>query len=94
MFAAVGQRGVRAETVAREAADAAARYLDADVPVGPQLADQLLVPIALAGAGNFVTTSPTRHTLTNIDVIEQFLDLGVECAPLPGDVRWRISCGQ
>jgi len=77
VFTGFGQRGVRAEEVADIVVGAARRYLDADVPVGEHLADQLLVPLALAGGGTFKTLPPTRHTRTNIDVIEKFLDIRV-----------------
>jgi len=44
-----GIKGVAAETVAADACTEAERYLSADVPVGIHLADQLLIPLALAG---------------------------------------------
>ena len=47
-----------AEAPAREVR----RYLAAGVPVGEHLADQLLLPMALAGAGTFRTTAPSKHT--------------------------------
>ncbi len=50
LFMAVGERGVRAESVAEKVAREALAWLDAGVPVGEHLADQLLVPMALAGA--------------------------------------------
>jgi RNA 3'-terminal phosphate cyclase (ATP) len=93
VFAAVGQRGVSAEKVAREAVRATQHYLEADVPVGEHLADQLLVPLALAGAGSFVTLPPSRHTLTNIEVIEQVMDVRIGCARIPGTERWRVELG-
>jgi len=43
------------------------------VPVGEHLADQLLIPLALAGAGSFLTTPLSLHATTNIHVIEKFL---------------------
>ncbi len=46
-----GIKGVSAEKVASDACDEAERYLRSDVPVGTHLADQLLVPMALAGGG-------------------------------------------
>ncbi|MCC6409065.1 MAG: RNA 3'-terminal phosphate cyclase, partial [Planctomycetes bacterium] len=55
LCASIGGRGVRAEIVARHALEEAERWLDADVPVGEHLADQLLLPLALAGAGAFRT---------------------------------------
>ena len=45
------------------------------MPVGRYLADQLLVPMAVAGGGKFRTMPPTRHTLTNIDIIKHFMDV-------------------
>ena len=77
VFTGVGMRGVRAEAVAATAADAAARYLAAGVPVGDCLADQLLLPFALAGGGSYVTLALTRHSATNIEVIQKFLDVRV-----------------
>lgn len=73
LFCGFGERGVRAEKIARALACEVRNYLDAQVPVGPHLADQLLVPLALAGGGRFITLPPTRHTTTTIRVIEAFL---------------------
>jgi RNA 3'-terminal phosphate cyclase (ATP) len=68
-----GQKGVSAETVAERACVEHATWWDAGVPVGEHLADQLLVPLALAGAGAFHTTTPSLHATTNMDVIAHFL---------------------
>jgi RNA 3'-terminal phosphate cyclase (ATP) len=73
VFAGIGERGVRAETVAGRLADEVERYRAADVPVGLHLADQLLLPVALAGSGVIRTVAPTLHTRTNAAVIEQFM---------------------
>lgn len=80
VFTGFGEVGVRAETVAERAADEARRYLAAGVPVGPHLADQLLLPLALAGGGAFRTVPVTRHTTTNVEVIRQFLGTTIEVA--------------
>ena len=78
VFTAFGERGVRAESVAEGAAREAQAYLAAPgVPVGAHLADQLLVPMAMAGAGRFRTLEPTLHTRTNAEVVEKFLDVKV-----------------
>jgi RNA 3'-terminal phosphate cyclase (ATP) len=37
------------------------------------LADQLIVPLALAGDGGFRTLPLTRHAETNLDVVQRFL---------------------
>lgn len=77
VFSAVGERGVRAETVAERLASEVRAYLDAGAPVGGHLADQLLLPMALAGGGAFVAAPLTPHATTNIDVIRRFLDVPI-----------------
>src|SRR5262249_55655798 len=78
VFAGFGAVNVRAEAVAGHAVQEARRYLATEVPVGPYLADQLLVPLALAGGGSFRTMPLTRHSTTNMAVIRQLA--GVEFA--------------
>jgi RNA 3'-terminal phosphate cyclase len=73
MFTGSGTKGVTAEAVADDAVRQVRRYLADGVPVGPCLADQLLLPMALAGAGSFRTQAPTQHMTTNVEVIRQFL---------------------
>ncbi|MGD9681479.1 MAG: RNA 3'-terminal phosphate cyclase [Candidatus Obscuribacterales bacterium] len=75
---ALGRKGLRAEMVAGEAAHQAKQLLETGAPVGEHLADQLLLPLALAGSGSFVTGPPSSHTLTNIETIREFLDVGIE----------------
>jgi RNA 3'-terminal phosphate cyclase (ATP) len=81
MFTGFGRRGVPAEKVAGDVARSALRYIKANVPVGEHLADQLLVPMALAGKGSFRAFGPTSHTMTNAEVIQRFLDVVVEIRP-------------
>lgn len=69
----LGERGVLAEHVADRAAKQAKALLDAKVPVGEHLADQLLIPMAMAKAGAFRTVTPSLHTQTNAQIIEKFL---------------------
>ncbi len=89
VFTSIGQRGVPAETVARRAIAEMREYLRADIPVGRHLADQLLLPLALAGSGHFRTLSPTEHTRTNIAVIQQVLNITITCRQCAKDV-WEI----
>ena len=77
VFTSFGAPGVKAEAVADRAMEAAQRYLAANVPVAEHLADQLLVPLAIAGNGSFKTLHPSRHTLTNIEVLQRFLDVEI-----------------
>jgi len=77
IFTGFGQRGVSAERVAQRAVREARRYLDAGVPVGEHLADQLLLPMALAGGGAFRTLPLSRHSTTNVEVLREFLALDI-----------------
>lgn len=79
VFTGFGQKGVPAEKVASQAAAEAQRYLHALVPVGEHLADQLLLPMALAGGGRIRTLPLSSHAQTNIEVLRQFLPLQVQC---------------
>jgi RNA 3'-terminal phosphate cyclase (ATP) len=90
VMTAFGARRVCAEKVSAAALDQAEQYLEADVAVDEHLADQLLLPFALAGGGSFTTTTPTLHTTTNIEVIRSFLEVEVDICKL-GENRVRIS---
>jgi RNA 3'-terminal phosphate cyclase (ATP) len=72
VFTGFGEKGVRAETVASQAAATARDYLSAVAPVGEHLADQLLLPMALGEGGSFVTAQATPHLRSNVAVIELF----------------------
>ena len=69
-----GQLGVPAERVAKKAVGRMLGFLESSAFAGPYLADQLLLPFALAGGGSFTTVKPSQHSLTAIDVIGRFLD--------------------
>jgi RNA 3'-terminal phosphate cyclase len=62
------------------------RDLAAGVPVGDCLADQLLLPLALAGGGSYTTLALTRHAATNIEVIRKFLDVTVNTGDVGHDM--------
>jgi len=92
VFTAFAQRGVRAEFVADEAIKMAQAYLASEVAVSEYLADQLLLPLALAGVGEFTTLKPSEHTLTNIEVIKKFLPISMTTTQQKKDV-WLINVG-
>ena len=75
VFTGFGEKRVSAEQVARRVSQEAKAYLDSGLPVGEYLADQLLIPMALARGGSFRTGPLSLHARTNIDVIEMFLDV-------------------
>ena len=78
-FAALGARDKRAETVADEACQALVDFLKSDAVIEPHLADQLILPMALAkGESRFTTSQITRHLTTNIWLVQQFLPVQFE----------------
>lgn len=79
-----GEKNVPAGVVADRACTEARAYLAAGVPVGRHLADQLLLPLALAAGGEFRTLPPTRHTTTNVDVIRRFLEVPIDLVTAEG----------
>jgi RNA 3'-terminal phosphate cyclase (ATP) len=76
-----GEKGVRAEMVATRAVQQAKAFLDANVPVGEHLADQLVLPLALAGGGRFRCAPLSLHATTNIETIGLFLDVPIRVEP-------------
>jgi RNA 3'-terminal phosphate cyclase (ATP) len=78
VFTAFGQVGIRAEDVAKSAAREAAEYLASGALVGEHLADQLLLPMALAGGGSFTAVNLNLHARTNMGVIAKFLPVRFE----------------
>ncbi len=68
------------EVVAREVVTQAKAYLASSAPVGEHLADQLMLPLALAGSGEFRCVCMSGHAKTHVGLIEKFLGvkMGVE----------------
>jgi len=89
IFTGFGERGVTAEKVAEKVVKSVREYVIADVPVGPYLADQLLIPLAMAGGGSFLTLAPTLHTATNMEIIRKFLDVEFRAEQLASGA-WEI----
>jgi RNA 3'-terminal phosphate cyclase (ATP) len=85
VFCGFGELGVRAEVVAGRLAKDVRRYLDTEAPVGEHLADQLLLPLALAGGGSFVTLPLSLHATTNVAVLKLFLPVEVKTEPVSDD---------
>lgn len=80
MVTGLGEKGLRAERVADRACDELEALLAAGVPVGEHLADQLLLPMAVAGGGRFRTRPLSPHATTNIATIGAFLDVPIRVA--------------
>lgn len=73
MLTGFGSKGLPSEELAESLVRDLQELIDADAPVDRHLADQLLLPMALAGGGAFRTTEPTLHTSTTAWLIQRFL---------------------
>ncbi len=91
VFTGFGEKRVSAEKVASLVGDEAKAYLESGVPVGEHLADQLLIPLALAGAGAFVTAELSMHATTNMGVIRIFLGTRFPVTRERGRTRVELS---
>jgi RNA 3'-terminal phosphate cyclase (ATP) len=77
-FSSLGSRGKPAEKVADEAVDSLKDYVSSEGCIDPYLADQLIPFMALAnGNSSFTTTQITEHLLTNLWVIQHFLEVKI-----------------
>ncbi|AEF23691.1 RNA 3'-terminal phosphate cyclase [Pseudomonas fulva] len=90
-FCAFGQNGVRAEAVADRAIEPLRQWLTSGAAVAEHLADQLLLPMALAGSGSFTTTHLSEHLQSNIQVIEAFCPVTVRCRSVGKALRVEVS---
>lgn len=86
-----GEHGVSAEKVAANAANEAREYLASDVPVGVHLADQLMIPFALAKSGCYTTMPLSQHSQTNLKVISCFIDSKVVVEDAGSNCRLTFS---
>lgn len=91
LFCAFGQVNMRSEAVADVAINAARRWLNSQAAVAEHLADQLLLPMAMAGGGSFTTPKMTEHLQSNMQVIEAFLPLKMRCTS-DADGVLRVEC--
>jgi RNA 3'-terminal phosphate cyclase (ATP) len=78
VIAGFGEKSVTAENVARHAVGEVRRYIASGAAVGEHLADQLLIPMALAGGGKFTVARVSQHALTNAAVIARFLPVDIQ----------------
>jgi RNA 3'-terminal phosphate cyclase (ATP) len=73
VFTGFGEKAVRAESVAKALVGRVRRYIASDAAADEFLADQLMVPFALAGGGTFTVDKVSQHAVTNAGIIERFL---------------------
>ncbi len=90
VFTGIADRRATSGDAAREVCAEALAWRKASVPVDEHLADQLLLPLALAGGGSFRTTAPSGHSRTHADIIHRFLPVRVGFE-LDSDRTWRVA---
>lgn len=93
VFVGFGAKGVAAERIATTLCKEVREYLQSDAPVGSHLADQLIIPFALAGGGSFRTIAPTEHTRTQIDLVQEFLEVAISLTE-DSPRAWRVQIGR
>jgi RNA 3'-terminal phosphate cyclase (ATP) len=91
LFCGFGRIGASAESVASEAAGAARLYLVSGAVAGEHLADQLLLPFALAGGGVFTAEKLNLHSRTNIEIIRRFLPVDFVTTEVGGHTRVEVK---
>ena len=89
-----GEKGVSAEHVDSIVAREVTAFQASDCALGPHLADQWMLPLALAiaaqgGTASFTCSEMTEHATTNIGVIERFL--AVRFGAKPSGSGWRVG---
>lgn len=74
-FGVLGRKGMPSEVVAGDAVTALLSFHDSGAAIDAHLADQLVIPLALAeGPSAFTTPAITEHLRTNIDTVRHFVD--------------------
>ncbi|KQO19458.1 RNA 3'-phosphate cyclase [Acidovorax sp. Leaf76] len=96
VFCQLGERSLSAEQVAKRLADEVRTYQRSQGALGPHLADQWMLPLALAvwrsgRAARYTCTEVTQHTATNAQTIALGLPVRVEITPVDRAMRVEIS---
>jgi RNA 3'-terminal phosphate cyclase (ATP) len=94
LFTQFGEKGVTSEQVAQALAREVRDYESSTAALGPHLADQWALPLALAvwrrgGEAAYTCTELTDHATTNFAMIARFLPVRFETAQI--DKGWRVS---
>jgi RNA 3'-terminal phosphate cyclase (ATP) len=95
VFTVFGEKGVSAEQVAGALVKEVTAYQASEGALGQHLADQWMLPLALAvvkrgSTASFTCTEMTEHATTNIGVIEQFLPVRFDLEPTSSSHRVRV----
>ncbi len=94
LFTQFGERGVSSDAVANALVQEVRAYQASTAALGPHLADQWALPLALAvwrhgDAATYACTELTDHATTNFSVIERFLPVRFTTAAIAGG--WSVG---
>jgi RNA 3'-terminal phosphate cyclase (ATP) len=85
-FSALGKKGLPAERVALDACRELLAFHKTGASVDSHLADQLVLPLALAeGRSEMAVESVTSHLLANAEVVRRFIPASIEVEGEEGD---------
>ena len=87
MFTVFGEKGVRVEQLIHRLVGQARAFLSLDAPVGEHLADQLLLPLVMAGGGEIRVAAVSSHTRTNAEVLTRLLGASFRFVDEPEGAR-------
>lgn len=96
VFCQLGERSLSAEQVAKRLVDEVRDYQRSAGALGPHLADQWMLPLALAvwrsgQAARYTCTEVTQHTATNAQTIALGLPVRVQITPVKQAMLVEIS---
>ena len=94
LFTQFGEKGVSSEQVAQALAKEVREYQSSKAALGPHLADQWALPLALAvwrrgGTAAYTCTELTDHATTNFQTIARFLPVRFETSAI--DKGWMVT---
>jgi RNA 3'-terminal phosphate cyclase (ATP) len=97
LFTQFGEKGTSSEQVAQALAKEVRDYCLSTAALGPHLADQWALPLALAvwkrgGQAAYTCTELTDHATTNFRMIERFLPVRFETNAVEGG--WHVDVGR
>ena len=90
VFTAFGMRRKRSEEVVSEVVEPASHFIESGAVVDRFLADQLLIYMAIAKAGCYITDEISTHLQTNMEVIKKFL--AVDFRVSNHEQVYKVSC--
>jgi len=90
MFLSFGIKALPSFKVVKDLIYDINKFTKSEAVVSKYLADQLLLPMSLGEGGIFTTLKPTKHTLTNIEIIKKFINIKISTKEIKQDL-WEIE---